>query len=103
MSQDIPWGSRTEIAPLIAAGRVITLRVGPSLAVADDEVDVGLTGDAPNGKWRVVASDTNGDYCVSVFNHRLSPCDNNRCMQLITVDEVFDAVEAVLAPKLARV
>ena len=34
--------------------------------------------------------------CVSVFNHRLSPCDNNLCMQLITVDEVFDAVHAVL-------
>ena len=34
--------------------------------------------------------------CVSVFNHRLSPCDNNLCMQLITVDEVFDAVRAVL-------
>jgi ADP-heptose:LPS heptosyltransferase len=35
--------------------------------------------------------------CVSVFNHRLSPCHNNRCMQLITVDEVFDAVQAVLS------
>ena len=30
--------------------------------------------------------------CVSVFNHRLSPCRNNVCMQAITVDEVFDAV-----------
>jgi len=30
--------------------------------------------------------------CVSVFNHRLSPCRNNVCMQSITVDEVFDAV-----------
>ena len=36
--------------------------------------------------------------CVSVFNHRLSPCDNNRCMQLITVDEVFDAVQTALSP-----
>lgn len=34
--------------------------------------------------------------CVSVFNHRLSPCRNNVCMQAITVDEVFGAVEAVL-------
>ena len=35
--------------------------------------------------------------CVSVFNHRLSPCDNNLCMQLITVDEVFTAVDRALA------
>jgi ADP-heptose:LPS heptosyltransferase len=34
--------------------------------------------------------------CVSVFNHRLSPCRNNVCMQTITVDEVFDAVTAAL-------
>ncbi len=35
--------------------------------------------------------------CVSVFNHRLSPCQNNVCMQSITVDEVFDAVTAAVA------
>jgi ADP-heptose:LPS heptosyltransferase len=35
--------------------------------------------------------------CVSVFNHRLSPCRNNVCMQSITVDEVFDAVRAAVA------
>ncbi len=35
--------------------------------------------------------------CVSVFNHRLSPCRNNVCMQSITVDEVFDAVTAAVA------
>jgi ADP-heptose:LPS heptosyltransferase len=35
--------------------------------------------------------------CVSVFNHRLSPCRNNVCMQLITVDEVFDAVHTAVA------
>lgn len=34
--------------------------------------------------------------CVSVFNHRLSPCRNNVCMQSITVDEVFAAVTAAL-------
>ena len=34
--------------------------------------------------------------CVSVFNHRLSPCRNNVCMQSITVDEVFEAVKAAL-------
>jgi len=35
--------------------------------------------------------------CVSVFNHRLSPCRNNVCMQAITVDEVFAAVSAALS------
>jgi ADP-heptose:LPS heptosyltransferase len=30
--------------------------------------------------------------CVSVFNHRLSACTNNVCMQAITVDEVFKAL-----------
>ena len=35
--------------------------------------------------------------CVSVFNHRLSPCRNNVCMQSITVDEVFEAVTAAVA------
>jgi ADP-heptose:LPS heptosyltransferase len=34
--------------------------------------------------------------CVSVFNHRLSPCRNNVCMQSITVDEVFSAVRSAL-------
>ena len=34
--------------------------------------------------------------CVSVFNHRLSPCRNNVCMQSITVDEVFEAVRSAL-------
>ena len=33
---------------------------------------------------------------VSVFNHRLSPCRNNVCMQSITVDEVFSAVRSAL-------
>ena len=37
--------------------------------------------------------------CVSVFNHRLSPCRNNVCMQSITVDEVFEAVRAVVSGK----
>ena len=35
--------------------------------------------------------------CVSVFNHRLSPCRNNVCMQLISVDEVFEAVRSAVA------
>lgn len=37
--------------------------------------------------------------CVSVFNHRLSPCRNNVCMQLIGVEEVFQALQAALRLK----
>jgi ADP-heptose:LPS heptosyltransferase len=40
--------------------------------------------------------------CVSVFNHRLSPCRNNVCMQSITVDDVFDAVRGALASRESR-
>ena len=29
--------------------------------------------------------------CVSAYNNRMSPCCDNRCMQAITVDQVFDA------------
>jgi ADP-heptose:LPS heptosyltransferase len=37
--------------------------------------------------------------CVSVFNHRFSPCTDNVCMQLIETDEVFEAVAAALASR----
>jgi ADP-heptose:LPS heptosyltransferase len=40
--------------------------------------------------------------CVSVFNHRLSPCRNNVCMQAITVDEVFGAVRRALESRAPR-
>ncbi len=41
--------------------------------------------------------------CVSVFNHRLSPCRNNVCMQSIGVEEVFAAVRnAVASADLSR-
>jgi ADP-heptose:LPS heptosyltransferase len=34
--------------------------------------------------------------CVNPFNHRFSPCDNNLCMQHISVDEVFEKVQDML-------
>jgi len=34
--------------------------------------------------------------CVSVLNHRFSPCNNNVCMQEISVEEVFLAVNKYL-------
>ncbi|MFO0547356.1 MAG: glycosyltransferase family 9 protein [Polyangiaceae bacterium] len=42
--------------------------------------------------------------CVSPYNHRFSPCTNNRCMQAITVDTVYERVARALAgrPPLAQ-
>lgn len=40
--------------------------------------------------------------CVSVFNHRLSPCRNNVCMQAIGVAEVFAAVQAAVSAAATR-
>ncbi len=34
--------------------------------------------------------------CVSAFNHRKSPCQNNRCLQSITVAEIFDRIQKIL-------
>lgn len=39
--------------------------------------------------------------CVSVFNHRFSPCRNNVCMQAITVDAVYARVAEVLDASVA--
>ena len=40
--------------------------------------------------------------CVNVFNHRESPCRNNVCMQMITVDDVDAAVEHALAQRVRQ-
>lgn len=34
--------------------------------------------------------------CVNVYNHRFSACRNNRCMQRISVDEVYRQVKSCL-------
>ena len=34
--------------------------------------------------------------CVNVFNHRFSPCKNNRCMQAISVNDVFGKLRECL-------
>ena len=34
--------------------------------------------------------------CVNALNHRFSPCRNNVCMQMITVDQVLERVSAAL-------
>ena len=49
------------------------------------------------GRGRVIYSGLACSPCVNVLNHRFSPCCNNRCMQTISVDEVYAAVEERLA------
>jgi ADP-heptose:LPS heptosyltransferase len=34
--------------------------------------------------------------CVNMLNHRFSPCNDNKCMQAISVDQVFGKVREVL-------
>ncbi len=35
--------------------------------------------------------------CVNMLNHRFSPCRNNRCMQALSVDTVYDALHELTA------
>ncbi|MCW5198635.1 glycosyltransferase family 9 protein, partial [Desulfobulbus sp. F3] len=37
--------------------------------------------------------------CVSAANHRKTPCTDNKCLQAITVDQVFAALEPLLINK----
>lgn len=39
--------------------------------------------------------------CVNVYNHRFTVCRNNRCMQEISVGQVFEAVEVVLRKRIS--
>lgn len=39
--------------------------------------------------------------CLTVFNHRLSPCNDNICIKSITVDEVFELAAACLETRRA--
>lgn len=37
--------------------------------------------------------------CVSAYNHRKSPCNNNKCLQAISVNEVYNSVKKYLDTK----
>ena len=39
--------------------------------------------------------------CVNALNHRFSPCRNNVCMQVITVEQVFERVRSALRRRRA--
>ncbi|HHD57266.1 MAG TPA: glycosyltransferase family 9 protein [Desulfobulbaceae bacterium] len=42
--------------------------------------------------------------CVSAANHRKTPCTDNKCLQAITVDQVYSAVRPILEelPRVSR-
>lgn len=40
--------------------------------------------------------------CANVYNHRFSTCTNNVCMQVISVDEVYERVQACLAARMPK-
>jgi lipopolysaccharide heptosyltransferase II len=46
---------------------------------------------------RVLQSGLACSPCVSILNHRMSPCTDNQCMQRITVEEVLAAARELLA------
>jgi ADP-heptose:LPS heptosyltransferase len=52
----------------------------------------GPLGDKASIIWKRLACSP----CVSAFNHRNTPCNHNVCMKMITVDEVFEKVTAIL-------
>lgn len=41
--------------------------------------------------------------CVSAANHRKTPCMDNKCLQAITVDQVFAEVQGILSPQVESV
>jgi ADP-heptose:LPS heptosyltransferase len=50
---------------------------------------------APNAN--VLRADIACSPCVNPFNHRFSPCNDNVCMRMITVDDVYELVDARLS------
>jgi ADP-heptose:LPS heptosyltransferase len=54
------------------------------------------------GRARIVYAKLACSPCVSVFNHRFSPCRNNRCMQAISVEQTCIAVEECLERRHGR-
>lgn len=47
---------------------------------------------ALGGNTSTVRADLACSPCVNALNHRFSPCNNNVCMQMISVDQVYELV-----------
>jgi ADP-heptose:LPS heptosyltransferase len=48
---------------------------------------------------QVLKADIACSPCVNPFNHRFSPCNDNVCMRMISVDQVYELVEQRLSDK----
>jgi ADP-heptose:LPS heptosyltransferase len=46
---------------------------------------------------RALTADLACSPCVSILNHRISPCSDNRCMQAISTEQVLKAAKELLA------
>jgi ADP-heptose:LPS heptosyltransferase len=94
-----------ELPPLYTlATAMVTNDSGPShFAAATGLPTIVLFGpETPNlyrplGNSRAIYAGLACSPCVSAHNHRKTACTNNICMQAITVDEVFKAVNDVLS------
>ena len=54
---------------------------------------------AIGGRFHIIHAGLACSPCVNVFNHRFSPCRNNRCMQRITVEQVYETVRNCMEPQ----
>ncbi|MBX3167494.1 MAG: glycosyltransferase family 9 protein [Candidatus Eremiobacteraeota bacterium] len=77
------FASTTDIHAIVLFGPETPLLFGPRGARADV-------------LWAGLACSP----CVSVYNHRLSPCNNNLCMQRIRVEQVLERIERCLEKSL---
>ena len=55
-----------------------------------------------SGNVRPISAQLACSPCVNAFNHRQSPCNNNRCMQGIAVATVLGEISQSLAQRLPR-
>jgi len=74
------FASLTDIKTVVMFGPETPLLFGP-------------LGETASVIWKRLACSP----CVSAFNHRNTPCEDNVCMKMITVDEVFDKISGIIA------
>lgn len=100
----------TELPALYSlADLMVTNNSGPAhFAAASDLPTIVLFGPETPNLYRPLRNST-AIYgglacspCVTASNHRKSACSDNVCMRAISVDEVFDAVMAVLTLRVLQ-
>ncbi len=95
--------SLTDFVNLLSLARVlVTNDSGPAhFASLVDVQSVVLFGPETPALYRPIGSATTVLYsnfscspCISAFNHRHTPCSDNKCLQAISVEQVYSAVTA---------